>query len=279
MRRAAVLLVLPLLLVAAACGDDTDRTATGDRGAAEGVAIRISVGGGFVPQGLDFAAVPTVVLHDGTVFTGGAVTLQYPGPALSPVVTGRLSARQVEELLEAAEAARLDEERDYGMPGVTDMASTTIELDLDGRTATTSIYALGTGGMDFTSGLTDEQRAARDEATRFVQEVDDAVRAAATEAYVPAAYQVQAFEAGEPEASDGAMTHGEPQEPQPNELDWPLAGPLETGRCTEVTGADAEALTGALESATSITRWRSAGQVFTIAVKTVLPGTEPCPTA
>jgi hypothetical protein len=277
MRRAAVLLVLPLLLVAA-CGDDSGTTSTGGQstptapgaGLADGMAIRISVGGGYSPQGIDFAAIPTVVQHDGTVFTGGAMTMQYPGPALSPVSTGHLSEGAVARLVEQAKAAHLDRSRDFGMPGVTDMASTTIEVEIGGRAYVSSVYALGFDDQG-DSSMTDEQRTARREASAFVQEVGQAVADAATDPFAPTAYQVQAFAAGDPATGEG--------EPQPNDLDWPLAQPLVADRCVDVADADAEALTRALEPATSITRWHSGGQVFTLAVKTVLPGTEPCPTA
>jgi hypothetical protein len=278
MRRAVLPAVLAVLLAlaAGACGDDASRTSTGPgrpgpRG--DAVAIRISVGGGFSPQGLDFASVPTVVLHDGTVLTGGAITLQFPGPAVLPVVTGRLDQHAVDELLGAAREAGLDGSPDYGTPGVTDLASTTVQVDLDGELHEVSAYALGfeEGDSSAGAGLTAGQRAARAELQAFVQRVSDAATAAATEPYAPAAYQVEAYEAGPVDPS------ADP--PLPNELDWPLAEPLVAGRCLEVAGADADALARALEQATSITRWHSGEQVLTIAVKTVLPGTDPCPAA
>ncbi len=147
MRRATALLVLVLLVLSSCGGDDdavgtdssstssstssssttsttvgADPTTTPTKPAGQGDdpagpstpassgVIRISVGGGFSPYGADFAAVPTLVLADGTAFTGGATTMQYPGPAISPVSTGRLSSTQVASLLDAAKAAGLDDE-------------------------------------------------------------------------------------------------------------------------------------------------------------------------
>ena len=197
--------------------------------------IRISVGGGFSPYGADFAAVPTLVLADGTVFTGGATTMQYPGPAISPVSTGRLSSTQVASLLDAAKAAGLTTKRDYGQPGITDVGTTTITVVLDGTTYTAAVYALGY--EDGAGGLAAEQRAAREKVSVFVGKVGDAVSAAATGTFAPTAYQVL--------STPSQPTSSYP-DPKPNTLDWPFsAKPLVEGPCRDLTGADADAFRSA----------------------------------
>lgn len=231
--------------------------------------IRITVGGGFVPAGYDFTTVPTVVQPDGTSFAPGAMTMQYPGPAVTPVMTGRLSAATLEGLVQRAKAAHLDQAgREFGQPGVTDMPSTTITVVIDGKAHTTSVYALGFDDPA-ASGVTPAQRQARTEVQGFVTAVGDAVGAAATTTYQPTAYQVLSL----PTEPASAAT----EEPKPNELDWPIAGrPLGENTCLDLAGADATALAKALPKATSITVWRNGGGHWHVFVRAALPGDEPC---
>lgn len=281
MRRTVALVLLLGLLGIAACGDDSEPVDTGQEpGGSPEVAIRVSVGGGFVPRGADFMSVPTVVLSDGKVFAPGAMTLQYPGPPVLPVLTGTLPSAEVDGLLAAARAAGLDrDDVDYGRPNVSDAGTTTITVVLDGEEHVTEVYALGldgpTGpgdGQDM-SGLTDEQREARAVVDEFVTAVADQVDPAATATFDPTGYQVLSFES-EPASS---FT----DEPRPNELAWPASIPssgLGRSGCFELSGDHAAAFTAALADATSITVWRDpSGATWQLAVRATVPGDDPCP--
>lgn len=285
MRRTTALLVLALLVLSS-CGGDDDTVGTdadssstssssststsegsGDPGpaAAAGV-IRISVGGAYSPFGTDFAAVPTLVLADGTSFTAGATTMQFPGPAIAPVSTGRLSDGQVADLLDAAEAAGLTSPRDYGQPAITDVGTTTISVVIDGTHHTVEVYALRE--EDHAGRLTAEQRDARAKVSEFIETVGEAVSAAATGAFEPTSYQVLAT------PSQPAASY---EDPKPNELDWPVPStPLAEGPCRDVTGSDAVALRDALAKASQITVWHSGGKDWQVVARAVLPGDAPC---
>jgi hypothetical protein len=269
MRRIPVLaLAAVFVLATAACGDDADPVATGaDPSTA---VISISTGGAFSPAGTDFSSVPTLVMGDGTVYTSGPMTMQYPGPALIPVVTGKLAAADLDRLLAAASSAGLEhDDVDYGQPGITDVGSTTITVEIGGTEHTTSVYALGY--EDQAGGVTDAQRAARSKVQAFVSEVADQTSRAATTAFEATAFQVQANQ------SEPASAYTE--EPRPNELAWPFPDlPLTSEGCLDLTGARATTFATTLESATAITIWTdAAGSPWHVAVRATLPGDAPCP--
>lgn len=284
MRRSiACLFLLPALLLTA-CGDDTNVDAGADPsptdssdpgddagGDATQVAISIEVGGGFVPFGYDFAAVPTVIHDNGTAFTGGMTTAIFPGPALSPVLTGVIDADELAALLDAAEQVGLgsDAELDTGQPGITDLPTTTIKVRVDGQVYEHSVYALSYGTDfpgDVATGITDEQAEVRAAIAGFVSDVNDAVGAVASEPYTAEAYEVLAQPVGEDDQTADVA---------PNELEWPLATPIQgDGTCMQVDGDDAVALADALEQATQITQWTdpSDGAVYLLTVRAVIPG-------
>jgi hypothetical protein len=279
-----VLTATSLALAGAACGDDdaldagdgssTSSTSSppddGDPATEADVAIRIVSAGGFVPFGTDFASVPTVVLTDGTVFTGGAAPEIFPGPAVLPVATGTLSAAELADLLDAARAAGLDRDGiDYGMPGVTDMPTTYVRVVIDGQTHEHSAYGLtfdGAGGL----GLSEDEIDGRRALTGFVDEVSAAVGDAATELYDPDAYQV---------LTTPADASASQQEPAPNQLDWPFADiALDQAECFDIDGDEVAAFEELLEQATQITIWRdAAGATHQLIIRARLPFEDTCP--
>jgi len=272
-RALALLALIALTVAGLACSDD-DSVETGDgspttgTGAPDDVVISIEVGGGFVPQGTDFASVPTLVLRDGTVITGGASIAIYPGGPVSPVVTGRLGDDEVAALIDAAAEAGLDADAiDAGQPGVTDVPTTTITVAFADGTRTHDVYALG---MDDDPGLTDDQQAVRRAVGELVAEVTGAVGTAADQPYEPVGYQVQAFPRtpADLEGLDVA----------PNELAWPFPDlPLSAEGCLDIEGDRVAALTDALTDATQITTWTDAqGGLWQLAIRLTLPGDTRC---
>lgn len=268
MRRTSAVLVASLVLATVACGDDDDPVATG--GDPTATMIQVSVGGGFSPVGTDFMSVPTIVLGDGTVFQGGAITEQFPGPAILPVVTGTMSEANLEHLLRVAKDAGLDDDSaDYGTPGITDVGTTTITVLLDGEEHTTTVYALGYE-PEGDAGISDAQRDARSRVAGFVSEVADQAGAVADEILEPTAYQVQAS------STEPASSFTE--EPRPNEVTWPFPDlALAQGTCLDLRDAQAATFAEALQQATGITVWTdTAGASWHLAVRATLPGDEPC---
>jgi hypothetical protein len=234
------------------------------------VAIEISVGGGFSPQGLDFSSVPTIVLADGRAYVGGAQTMQYPGPALAPVSTGDLGKAAVDRLLASARSAGLDGGlTDFGTPGVTDLPSTTVRVLLDGKVHTTSVYALGSEG-DGAGGVSARQRANRQKVADFVGAVGDAATAAATAPLTPSGYEVLGF----PTDAGGAVEG----EPAPNHLDWPFTDlRLDPSTCARITGDRVAPFAKLLERASSITVWHAGGATYRLSIRATLPGRTDCP--
>jgi hypothetical protein len=295
MRRLLVVLTaLAVALVSVGCSDDDADVDTGDRPtddggttddggdpvddpaddpAPPGAVIAIRSGGGFVPFGTDFAYVPTVILADGTAFTGGAVPAIFPGPALNPVSTGTVPVDELAELLERAdEAGLLDGAIDFGQPGVTDLPTTSITLVVDGQTYSHDIYALGVeqGGLGDEVGLSADQIDLRRFAASFLEEVSALVSSEADQIYEPEAYQVLSLEVDPSQVGADVP---------PNELDWPFADiALGQAECADVEGDDAATFRELLTQATQITIWRdAAGGTYQLTVRARLPFDDTCP--
>jgi hypothetical protein len=299
MHKALGVVVAIVVLALAACSDGGDRLVAGSGGTAGdgtgaepeggggtpvgtpggapgGLVVSIEVGGGFVPVGFDFRALPTAVVYeDGTTLSGGAFPMVFPGPAVHPVVRAALAAEEVRGLVgSAAEAGLLEPgEVDFGDPGITDVPTTTVTVVVDGEAHATSVYGLADVDVDVDAedplpGLTDAQVEARRRVAGFVAEVTEAVTAAEAEPYVPDRYRVLPIpSSGEP--ADGGA---------PEEREWPVPEVTPTeGQCRAVTGAGAVALGQALADADELTRWRTPAGTFSLAVRPVLPHEPDCP--
>lgn len=291
-RALAVVVVVVVATVLAACSDDGDTVTAGDDPGttpstsaeppttagtapdrADGIAIQIRTGGGFVPQELAFATVPEVTLYaDGRIIATGPTTLEYPGKALPNVLAGSVDDSAVRAAVTAAREAGVTDEPELGRPSVADAPTTTFLLVDGGRT-----YRLDAYAIDFEDGpgLTAAQQEARRRLRGLVRRLQD-LAAAADRPYRATAVSVLVTPYPEPEPGRA------PVEPVPGEADWPLddlgGGGEEQfgGRCLGFTGPDAERVLAAAGEARSNTRWRSGGRTWALAFRPELPGGEPC---
>ena len=280
--------LVAIVLTVAACGgtepggEDSSTSSTGPDGSiahptgANEVVLQVTVGGGFVPVEYNLTLVPQFSLYgDGTVIVAGPVPAIYPGPALPNLQTTVISEEAIQAILSAAkEAGLFDTTVDYGQPGITDVATTTIVINADGTTYRSDIYALGMESG--AGGLTLEQQQAR----------------AAVNDLVGKLIVLEAFETGElvwkPYEYAALAVYSQPVDPalttdatdiQPNELEWPLGDLSTLGepvqpegyRQVVVSGEDLATLQPLLPEATMITVWTSGDQKYHLYFRPLLP--------
>lgn len=288
MRRLLALLALPILVLAA-CGNDDEgvRTQPGDTdgtdatggdatpppdgpepgGGPDGLVLSIELAGGFTTPEMTFRQTPmTVVYDDGSTVTQGAVMAIYPGPAVLPLVAGRVGDDDLARIVELAEeAGLLGGQPDLGSPPVADVPDTRITVVAGGEAHTTVVPAQGFD--DAGPGVSDEQAEARARIARFLAEVSGIVTAGETSDMVrPDRYRVLPVRPGPDEVPDV----------EPNRLDWPLDVALVEGECTPVTGDDVAALEATLDQATEITLWADGGTQWRLAIRPVLSHEPDC---
>jgi hypothetical protein len=284
---AAVSLVAIVLTVAACGGTEPggeggSTSSTGPGGSiahptgANEVVLQVTVGGGFVPVEYNLTLVPQFSLYgDGTVIVAGPVPAIYPGPALPNLQTTVISEEAMQAILSAAkEAGLFDPTVDYGQPGITDVATTTIVINADGTTYRSDIYALGMESG--AGGLTLEQQQARAAVNDFVGKLV-VLEAFETEELVWKPYEYAAL-AVYSQPVDPALTT-DATDIQPNELEWPLGDLSTLGepvqpegyRRVVVSGEDLATLQPLLPEATMITVWTSGDQKYHLYFRPLLP--------
>lgn len=229
--------------------------------------MRVVTSGGFTAESRQAAHLPEVsVFGDGQVVVVGPTTLEFPGPALPNLQEFRVTDDGLARILRAARDAGLlaDGPPDYGDPGVTDQATTTVTVRATGTTRQVEVYALGFKGR--VSGVTPEQSENRDRLERFVELSGDAgalgdeVVAGSERRYEPTALAVRAEPAN---ASDGD-THA-----------WPL-GDLAGTECAVHTGADLARALDVARTAHEGDAWESAGATYTVTFRPLLPDERTC---
>jgi hypothetical protein len=229
--------------------------------------VRVVTEGGFTAETRRPAHLPQLsVFGDGRVVVIGPTALQYPGPALPNLQEFRVTRAGLARILETARAAGLldDAVPDYGDPGVTDQATTTVTVRADGITRRVDVYALGFRGR--VSGVTPEQSEQRDRLQQFIELAGDAgalgddVVAGSERRYEPTALAVRVEPA---DASDGE-THG-----------WPL-GDLAGAECAVHRGADVARALDVARTAHEGDAWESAGATYTVTFRPLLPDERTC---
>jgi hypothetical protein len=243
--------------------------------------------GGFVPVDFLLTRLPSfVMLGDGRVIVQGVQTLEYPGPALPPLIQRTLTPAGIQAVLrEVGETSMFTTDAEFRGAAnvVADAADTVFTLDADGRTVTVSIYGLGTidAGMDLPDISSGEVRA-----HQVLGRLND--RLMTIDAWLPAdAWATATWDPYEPEAfrllvrdvSGQPLEEGLAEDVRP----WPvaddpavfgekLAGFGDGTRCGVVEGDEAVAWLEELTAATQITRWEdTAGRQFAVAARPMLP--------
>lgn len=247
-----------------------DSPASGD------LVLRVELTGGFVPPQTLITRLPVISVYaDGRVITEGPQDLIYPPRALPNLQQRRISAADVEKLVELAERAGIGgPEEDYGSPPVSDLASTRFTVVTDAGRQVVEVYALDHQGS---MGLTPAQVAARQKLRDLIEALNDlpatlgADAVGEPEAYRPAAVAATA-QPWTPDSGDPT----EEQEPR----NWPgpdLPGDGDSpAPCVTATGAQAEAVLAAAAQANILTPWISAGQRWRVDFRPLLPDESSC---
>ena len=306
-RIALVLLVLGILLAACSSGGpgtSPDPGGSGDGGDAEHptgsdeAIFIIDFEGGFVPVQFHATATPVfVLLGDGRVIVQGMQTLEYPGPALPPLMGRTLTEEGIQQVLRAIGDTNLFTS-DLDLRGaanfVADAPDTVFILNGGGQEVTVSVYGLGTlaPGQDMPPGIS----SAEVQAHAVLQQLHEQMLA--LETWLPAgAWEDEGWQPYEPGAFRLYVRDvtGQPIErgDLPEEVrTWPTdADPAAFGeeqaffgdgtRCGVVEGQEAAIWLEELSSANQLTLWAPSADPdarFSVAPRPLLPHEEvACP--
>ena len=263
-------------------GDD----GTNDGPTGSELVVRVESAGGFLPREAALASLPEVtILGDGRVITLGPQIAIYPGPALPNLQERRLTEAGVDEVVRLLEDSGYFE-RSFQFAGASNFiadAHTTYFTFNDGsQTVTVSIYGLGTVDNGSLHMIPEPDRTAYVE----LQALRDALLGLETwlpaDAWADAQYRQHVPEALRVYVREIAAGEEQPEDIEPQRLEWPLATPLaEFGtpggqdapdlRCGVVSGAEANQLLEAFAEANVLTRWQSEGIEYAMIVRPLLP--------
>ena len=291
MFRAALRLARPaalfmIALVATAC--------VGSAGAAQGgssgkpvdpdqVVFRVGWEGGFVMPEALLGRLPIVVVYaDGRVITQGPQIDIYPGPLMPNLRERTLSEAAVDRLIELAREKDLLKTIHYDFPLIADAPATVLEINLDGKSYRVSAYALGEAGVDTDdSGLDAATVEGRAALRSFIDALTGIPSADFVDREHPLDLTAVRIYAGKAVIVPNSELPGE----QPA-IDWPLAdlatagdalanSPLEV-RCQIVESADLATVLPLLQSANTLSTFRSEGALYSFTVRPLLPGESGC---
>ncbi|TDC49082.1 hypothetical protein E1258_27435 [Micromonospora sp. KC207] len=266
--------VLPLLLLTGACAQQDAPSGAGEPAAAypdDVPVVRMAYTGGFVSPITLATRLPAVSVYgDGRVIAEGPVPAIYPGPALPNVQVAKIDAGAVAELVAQARAAGVGTAQDLGTPSITDVAATRFTVRGPVGTEELEVYALAEAtGPE--SGLSAEQRAARDRLRAFAEKLTG-LSGTDPQLYQPTAVVAvaQKWTAGGEVGKQAEVAWPGPELPGES-----IGDGLGLG-CVTVTGAAVRQLLDAAGTANAATPWTSGGKRWTVALRPLLPDETGC---
>jgi hypothetical protein len=241
----------------------------------ESVLLTVRDEGGFVPPEFLVQQGPRLVLlRDGTLIAPGAMIEIFPGPLLTPYQQAQLDQETMLFVLEELDTLGfvdiIDETNDEAANFIADASTTVITFYNQDGPHRFGVYGLGMGGFGPDSQFSDPRV---DQLANLVTELESAGMTQAGGQYQPEAIQVLA---GIPEF---------PVEPGfSNVRDWPLPvsyeemQPTTVGnwRCVTFEGDQVDSLLAEFGQANQVTTWEAGGTEYSIAVRPLFPGEEPC---
>ncbi|WP_199516611.1 hypothetical protein [Nucisporomicrobium flavum] len=278
-RRWAAALAVPVLLGACA-------TTAEDAGAPEPVktptptptlVLRIQRTGGLAGPAVEPGRVPALSAYaDGRVITPGPQIAVYPPPALPALQVQDVGMDTVARLAVNAVAAGVQPQSDFGDPGVADATTTVVTAVTGNGVHRVRVPALIEASLR-DPDLTAAQRTARKRLKDFIER---ARRLPANDRLPePEPYRSDSLAAlVRPYAPTGEA----PPSPAPAHR-WP--GPPLPGSavasggglsCTVVTAAEADRVREAATHASVLTPWRSAGRLWDVTFRPLLPDEHTC---
>lgn len=246
--------------------------------------------GGFAMVGMLATRLPTfVMLGDGRVIMGGMQTLEFPGPALPPLIERTLTEEGVQQVLEAVESTNLftaDTDLRGASSMVADATDTVFRLDAGGRQVTVSVYGLGL--LDPSMGTPEGITAGELQAHATLSSLRDALLALdatigaegwETEGWQP--YEPVAFRLYVRDVTDDPVEGDDlpgqvgawPTEDDPATFGEEQPGFGDGTRCDVVQGDDAAEWWAALTEANQNTTWSDGGERrYSVIPRPLLPG-------
>ena len=240
--------------------------------------MRLSTGGGFVPEGADFRTPPELlIVGDGTVYLPGAQIEIFPAPLLPAITTATLDPDGVRAVLDAADKAGLLKPPPSYEPAsdaaqVADAPTTSLEIHANGETFDHQAYALGfqPNGVESTPEpqrprpLRDQLKDLHGPGRGGAPDRRRGLHAGALRRHRPC---------GDPRGAGADRRTRSPPRSSP----WPDAAPplASMTACTEVPAA---AVGDTFDQANQLTRFSQAGATYTVFVRVLLPG-ETCATS
>jgi hypothetical protein len=267
------------LLGLAACGEHSAATspppsASAKPPASAGLVLRVEDTGGFVGPSVTSGRLPLVSVYaDGRVIAGGPMIETYPPPALPNLQEHRIDASAVQDLVDQALAAGVDDTSDLGTPPIADATSSRFTVVTASHTYVREAYAL-TGTPAETDGLTEAQQAARAKLSDLL----DAVSGLTADApewtpYAPSTVAVLVTPWSDPR--DG-LPHPDTPWPGPALPGEPTGGPPAV-TCVSATDDQAQALMTAAVPANIETPWVTPdGSRWTVTFRPLLPDESSC---
>lgn len=272
----------PALSLLASCGSDDvaapgaplpsvpDPTAPSD-GTSQHFRLEIGYYGGFTTREVSFQMQPALlVTPDRQVLQPGAVAAIYPGPLLPTDFTRSITAEGFDRLIVATRDAGMLADVTYeGDQRIADASTATLLIELDGAIYRHEAYALGGGGVP---GESSEDSPERQAFARFAEQLADlsglvgAENLGPEEPYVPDAYQLIAFPAGDLSG----------YEIEPTIVEWPASTGIvlsELTDCVEVPRADVGAL---FDTSTQLTFFSEGNETYSVVPRPAYPGRS-CP--